>query len=44
MPKELLLGDDGNTHPFLAYAEIAASKDQRNIETANRLYNRYLGY
>lgn len=44
MPKELLLGDDGYAHPLLAYAELIASKDPRNIETAKRLYDRYLGY
>lgn len=44
MPKELLLGDDGYAHPLLAYAELIASKEPRNIETAKRLYDRYFGY
>lgn len=44
MPTELLLGDNGYAHPLLAYAELIASKDPRNIETAKRLYDRYFGY
>ncbi len=44
MPKALLLGDDGYAHPLLAYAELIASKDPRNIETAKRLYESYFSY
>lgn len=44
MPKALLLGDDGYAHPLLVYAELIASKDPRNIETAKRLYDQYLHY
>lgn len=44
MPKALLLGDDGYAHPLLVYAELIASKDPRNIETAKRLYDKYFGY
>ncbi|WP_084164325.1 type IV toxin-antitoxin system AbiEi family antitoxin [Rheinheimera texasensis] len=44
MPKELLIGNDGYAHPLLAYAELMASKDPRNIDTAKRLYDRYFGH
>lgn len=44
MPRELLSGDAGYAHPLLVYAELIASKDPRNIETAKRLHDRYFGY
>lgn len=42
MPSELLCGDDGYAHPLIVYAELIASKDPLNTETAQRLSDRYL--
>lgn len=33
---------DGCVHPLLVYADLLASDDDRNIETAKLIYNRYL--
>ncbi|MFZ2655593.1 MAG: type IV toxin-antitoxin system AbiEi family antitoxin [Victivallales bacterium] len=34
--------NDGCVHPLLVYADLLASDDDRNIETAKLIYNRYL--
>ena len=36
--------ETGLVPPLLAYAELAASGDSRNLETAQRLYDEYLSY